>query len=282
MFMNHLDKLFASIIGSVILVHCLLLVLCCFSPFAWIQKPKQKSARQKLVVQTVALVTPSTAFVPEKPKKAAPVKTKIPEPSPNLAVETKSTSIQTHKPVPPKPNPTVTPKPASTPTLKPASKPALKTPEPTQPKITSARQQLLKKAKETLSQAISNTTPSPIKQEQTAASLTVPKLIGELKSESLIAQMDIFSGNSREADYQEELVGRLKSQLQMPEYGSVDIELTLSHTGKVIKFKILREESSRNRHYIEKNIPTMLFSPFGTSFEGKAEFTFAIRLSNAM
>lgn len=279
MHMNRTDTLFTSIFASVFMAHCLLLLICCFSPFTWTQQPKHKAARQRLVVQTVALSTPTVSSQPQMAEKTASTHAKAPEKPPQLPVETKPVPKTTPTPIPAaKPAPKPTPVPAA----KPVPKPIPKTIEPAPPKISAARQELLKKAKENLSKALSPTATTPIKQEQTAASLTFPKLIGELKSESLIAQTDSLSGNSREASYQEELVGRLKSQLQMPEYGSVDIELTLERSGKVIKLKILRDESVNNRRYIEKNVPTMRFPHFGSSFEGKTEFTFVIRLSNAI
>ncbi len=280
MHMNRTDTLLTSIIATVLLAHCLLLLLCCFSPFAWTQQVKHKAAKQRLVVQTIALSTPTATSVSQTPEKALINNSVAIVPPPKPLVEQKPVTAPTPKPAILKPAPTPTP--TTKPVPKPDVKPAPKAIEPTQPKITAARQQLLKKAKENLSKALTNTPTHTIKQEQTAASLTTPKLIGELKSESLIAQADSLHGNSLEASYQDELVTRLKMLLQLPEYGTVDIELTLSRSGKVLKFKIMRDESANNRRYIEKNIPTMHFHPFGSSFEGKAEHTFVIRLSNAV
>lgn len=256
--MNRTDTLFPSILASVFAAHCLLVFLCCFSPFTWTQQPKQKAARQRLVVQTVALATPTVSAQAQKTENRVITHTKPTEQAPKPVSKSISTSA------------------------KPVAKPTPKIIEPVSTKNTAARQQLLQKAKENLSKALSTTATSSIKQEQTAASKTAPKLIGELKSDTLIAQADSLSGNTRETSYQEELVSRLQTQLQLPEYGTVDIELTLERSGKFIKLKVLRDESVSNRRYIEKNVPTMRFPHFGSSFEGKAEFTFVIRLSNAI
>ncbi len=100
--------------------------------------------------------------------------------------------------------------------------------------------------------------------------------IGELQSEQFISLL----GKSPETIYSNALISRLKVLLQMPEHGDVDIELTLSRSGKVIKLKVLRDESSINRLYIEKIIPTLSFPSFEPFSDNETQHTFAIRLTN--
>jgi hypothetical protein len=78
------------------------------------------------------------------------------------------------------------------------------------------------------------------------------------------------------------LSSRLQSQLQLPEYGGVDIELTLSNAGKVLQLKIVQAENQRNRSYIEKAILTISFPPFGRAFAGASQHTFRIALGNQL
>ena len=83
-----------------------------------------------------------------------------------------------------------------------------------------------------------------------------------------------------EATYRDELAGRLKLQLRLPEYGDVKVNLTIDRTGKVVKVAIGGAESSANRRYIEKTLPALSFPAFGPNFESAEEYTFSITLSN--
>lgn len=233
------DPLFYYTASFVVAAHVLLMVYCCISPFKWQPAPQNK---QRIVVQTVSLkeqTTPKTLSTPVP-------KQEIKNPKPKI------------ESAPPKP----------------VSKQAPPKVEKVVPKDNTKRQELLKKAKETLKQAISN---APATQKLNAATKDSPKLIGKLQTDS---QAELLSGNDAGGAYQEVLIGRLKSQLQLPEYGCVDVELTLSKAGKVLKLKVLRDENAKNRLYIEKHLPAMHFPPFDSSFQGKSEYTFVIRLSN--
>ena len=86
--------------------------------------------------------------------------------------------------------------------------------------------------------------------------------------------------NDKEIGYRDELAGRLKLLLRLPEFGEVKIKLTLSRAGKVAKVSIVSAESAANRTYIEKTIPTLSFPSFGNNFGTLPEYTFLISLSN--
>lgn len=84
----------------------------------------------------------------------------------------------------------------------------------------------------------------------------------------------------REISYQEELAGRLKLLLRLPEQGQVDIELTLDRQGNVKKIKILKADSRRNHEYIEHILPTLSFPPFGNRLSGRSQFVFQLTLES--
>lgn len=85
-----------------------------------------------------------------------------------------------------------------------------------------------------------------------------------------------------ELTYQEELIGRLKLLLRLPEYGLVRVKLTLERSGKVKQLTVTNAESSKNKSYIEKTLPTLTFPAFGNNFSGQDSFTFSLNLSNEL
>lgn len=86
--------------------------------------------------------------------------------------------------------------------------------------------------------------------------------------------------SEREVSYRDELAGRLKLLLRLPEYGEVKIKLTLEKSGKIAKVVVVNSESSANKKYIEKTLPTLTFPAFGNRFENAEQYTFSITLSN--
>lgn len=84
----------------------------------------------------------------------------------------------------------------------------------------------------------------------------------------------------KEVAYRDELAGRLKLLLRLPEYGDVKVKLTLERSGKVVKVVVDSAESATNKKYIEKTLPDVSFPPFGSNFGSDAQYTFSITLSN--
>jgi hypothetical protein len=84
----------------------------------------------------------------------------------------------------------------------------------------------------------------------------------------------------QEVNYRDQVGKTLKSELKLPEYGAVTMRLTLDHLGKVIKVEIVNSQSSKNRAYVEKNIPMLSFPPFGQQFKGELQCTFSFILKN--
>lgn len=86
--------------------------------------------------------------------------------------------------------------------------------------------------------------------------------------------------SSENAVYQDELVFTLRQNLKLPEYGKVDILLTLSSKGEVVLLKIESAKSALNRAYVERELPRLIFAPFKGSFAKNSEFLFHITLTN--
>lgn len=88
--------------------------------------------------------------------------------------------------------------------------------------------------------------------------------------------------SDHEISYRDELAGRLKLLLKLPEFGEVKIKLTLDRSGKVAKVVVVSAESAANRKHIEKTLPSLTFPAFGNNFGDAGQYTFAITLSNEL
>lgn len=86
--------------------------------------------------------------------------------------------------------------------------------------------------------------------------------------------------STSEVNYRNEVAGRLKSALRLPDYGAVKIKLTLDRSGKVAQIEVVSSESQKNKVYIEKTLISLLFPNFGTHFKGADQYTFLVTLNN--
>lgn len=86
--------------------------------------------------------------------------------------------------------------------------------------------------------------------------------------------------SSSDSIYIENLVDTLKFNLNLPEYGSVKVKLTLNRQGQMLKLEILGTSSKSNQTYIEKHIPQIQFPNFGSSFLSQDTQEFLLNLSN--
>ena len=109
---------------------------------------------------------------------------------------------------------------------------------------------------------------------------SVPSAITSLHVDALPVMQGGPPLSDREISYRDELAGRLKLMLRLPEYGDVKIKLTLDRSGKVASVVIVSSESAANRKYIEKTLPGMTFPAFGANFGSAAQYAFSITLSN--
>lgn len=86
--------------------------------------------------------------------------------------------------------------------------------------------------------------------------------------------------SNQEIGYRDSLAIRLKKLLCLPEYGDVQLKLTLGRTGNVTKVVIVKSKSDRNRKYIEQTLPSLHFPAFGSNFSGSDLYTFLVNLTN--
>lgn len=103
----------------------------------------------------------------------------------------------------------------------------------------------------------------------------IPKRIEELSIDTLPRQ-----GKKREAGYHKALAEMLKKKLCLPEYGRVDLRLTLDKEGNVLAFEILSSQSEKNRFFVEENLSKLVFPSFSSYFFGEKQRTFVMILSN--
>lgn len=86
--------------------------------------------------------------------------------------------------------------------------------------------------------------------------------------------------DSDQAGYCDELVNQLKLQLRLPEYGEVNLRLTLNRSGKVVKIETVDSRSKVNQKYVEKNLPLLTLPSFGHFFAQEQQRTFLLTLCN--
>lgn len=244
--------------------------------------PIRKTFYLVFTLHLIALLTCFMASPPKEKKKMLRVRTislapKIKE-SPKA-----QTSLAAHSQVAKK-NPTpvtaaIQPEKKTTPSTKPKAAPAPKKQsvqakkiEPTPQKVevkknsSSKVSHLLKELEETVAKIDEKRDKLlPVRQ------LDAPKWVNPLKIDT-IKEMD-NDGGVGNLSYQESLVEHLKETLDLPEFGQVKIELTLTVKGEVLKLRVLTSESEKNRTYLEKNLQSMKFPPLEASTnEGKRTF----------
>jgi colicin import membrane protein len=141
------------------------------------------------------------------------------------------------------------------------------------------QRQLLNKAQESIAK-ISQSRDKVIATK--ATNLPGPSVPGHVESLHIDAlpTVELKSLSKSEVGYCDELATRLKLMLRLPEYGDVKVKLTLDRAGQFIKVAVMKAESTANRSYIEKTLPTMRYPSFGGNFGDLAEYTFVITLSN--
>jgi hypothetical protein len=109
----------------------------------------------------------------------------------------------------------------------------------------------------------------------------VPKTIDTLNIDAVAAAKGKRLSVDDES-YQEVLIRKLKTSLVLPEYGAVKVSLTISRNGTVEDIVVLSAESTKNKKYVERSLPSFVFRPFGSSFQGQGNHAFLVVLSNDM
>jgi outer membrane biosynthesis protein TonB len=237
------DRAFALILILVLSLHVsaffAIQYLCTIKPLISIPK--------KLTVSTVKLSPRPQATAPAAPAAAA-----RPEPVPALsAVKLNPTPSKVEK---------VKQKPA------PIKKTAVK---PLEDSIKKKQKALLSQVKD----KISKVNKSEMARASTSASgAMTPAMPGALQIEAP------GSWDFLESAYQEDLAGRLKLLLRLPEYGEVKLSLTLSRSGAVQQVKIISAKSAANRTYVTQTLPSHKMPAFGDNFGNVEKYTFIITL----
>lgn len=119
-------------------------------------------------------------------------------------------------------------------------------------------------------------TSGSLKNEKLAEAHTIKSL----QTDAITADPKAPPLSHKEISYHNELVGYLKLNLRLPEYGDVKLKLTINRSGKVVSLVIVSTESIANRKYIEKKLPTLKLPGFGSNFGSDPEYTFSITLTS--
>ncbi|MBS0654368.1 MAG: hypothetical protein JSR46_01195 [Verrucomicrobia bacterium] len=241
--------------------------------FIWLggHQTLTKQTPQRLSVRTVSLT----------PRSPAP-----PQPAPTIVAEAVPDPAPAPAPAPqPAPQPTPQPKKIEikkTVATKQQKKVEVKQKAPDKPAakaVDHKQSALIADALASLdkSAALQNKRAAPSKAQQTRA----PTAVATLSTESHVSvEEDTASLSPQERTYVDELVQRLKLQLKLPEYGEVEIQLTLSRLGKVISVVCAKSKATKNSKYVEKKLKEMHFPPFGTHFPDVQEHTFRLQLKS--
>lgn len=237
----------------------------------------KKGQNQKILVQTIQLQPKSPMKVPASTIAMAPKNEIIKKDTPlkDEPVPKKVDRVDKKKevlPSPQKPTPTSTPK-----KIEIKKEPPSPTPKKIEPKKDSpapkkafslTKDKIDEEKKKLISEALSSFSQIENKSNHSTFS--------QIKLESI----DTSSFSTTENDYKNNLSKELKKSLQLPEFGKVELILTLDRKGHYISLKILSSESERNKNYVEKVLPTLTFSPLGLNFKGKNNVSFPITLIN--
>lgn len=307
------DRSLVPISASVLLFHTVFIAWILF--YSPEKPPKPAFVPKKLVVQTVHLSPQkiATADIIVPPKLIQPVPSipqepkKEPEPEPVQKKPEPKKEIPPEKPKPPEPKKAPPKEPPKKVEKKPA--PPKKKEEPPKPKpkvevkkpteVDKAvleqkkkqeeeaaakkklQSELLSKAQERIAKISTSRDKTTADRGKSVDLSSVPKGIVSLHVEDLNTPSGV-SMSAHEISYRDEIAGRMKLMLRLPEVGDVKIKLTLDKSGNVVKVVIVNSESAANKTYVEKNVSTMSFPPFGSNFGNENQHTFSITLSNEL
>lgn len=104
--------------------------------------------------------------------------------------------------------------------------------------------------------------------------LPAPKWIPQLKIDEEI------SVGEEEGIFVAQLVQCLQQELNLPEIGSVKIELVLKCDGSFVQMKVIHSESQRNKTFLEQELRGVQFPPFSGNLKNEKEHAFTITFCN--
>jgi hypothetical protein len=111
----------------------------------------------------------------------------------------------------------------------------------------------------------------------------VSKSKSHLAHAAVPIQLQIDHGEVEEdsrSSYIDSLTLCLHESLKLPEFGAVTMQLTLRQDGSVVKLKVLKAESQKNKNYLEANLPQLRFPHLDGSFAKEKESTFVLTFCN--
>lgn len=264
------DPLQGFILASVVTIHFVFLVMILFCAPGRHQKKEHKP----LIVRTVAkqpLPKMATAVSTGKPRatspQSAPAAKKMEPPKP---VVKKQEVSKAATPSVKKPPPVVKKEPAiADKKLAPSKQapPQKAAPVESRAKISDS---LLKELEESIAK-IENKSDKTINEKARNAK---PALA------PISLQIDTTDVEDTSSNYADILIGHLHGQLSLPDYGEVKIQLSLRQDGTVAKLVVLRAKNEKNRQYLEKNLPCLLFPRFEGALANKKEHTFVLTFCN--
>ncbi len=172
-----------------------------------------------IIVRT--LTAPLTISTP--PTKSAPVSAPVKESKPPIAKQEEKAIIATPKPTLMKPKPT-----------------ASLSQKATSPTV--MKKEIAPAQETATAKVFSNKTP-----------LYIPKMIQPK------AQLITESQQDPDPTYSEILISFLQDALQLPEYGEVKAKIEIDRFGHLVSVEILDAKSTKNREFLKKELPDLLF-----------------------
>lgn len=142
------------------------------------------------------------------------------------------------------------------------------------------QQELLAKAKEKIAKIGESGDKISANKISSLDDTKIPTLLANLQIDALPVGTGASAElGAREISYRDEVAYRMKSALRLPDNGEVKMKLILNRNGKVSKVQIMTSGSAKNKEYIEKTVPTLIFPDFGTRFGDASQYTFMITLN---
>lgn len=109
---------------------------------------------------------------------------------------------------------------------------------------------------------------------------TIPKQLANLQIDALAVGTGVsVELGAREISYRDEVAYRIKTALRLPDNNEVKLKLILNRNGRVASVHVIASGSAKNKEYIDKTVPTLIFPDFGNRFRDAAQSTFLITLN---
>lgn len=135
---------------------------------------------------------------------------------------------------------------------------------------------LLAKAQEKLAAVVSSRSNLEKSKVPSIGDTNIASQLNNLQVDSLEVGQTYSELSIKEKNYRDEVQQIVCSTLSLPEHGSFEIKLTLDRSGKVLNLQIIKCECIKNRQYIERFAPTLVFPKFGNRFGDAPQYTFLI------